>query len=373
MVQQHVLLADRREDVALEVLNPLGHARGEWRPEQVGARRAAEFRKVGQAENSRHVDHLVVAHAQCAHDQLAQVGRSARGHLEPDDLAAAAALQRGLEFAHEVLGFLLDLEVAVTQHAEGAEAEPGVAGEQPVEEDLEEPLERKIPDLSLGPGREAHHARDLVRHRQQRLEHRVVLFAAQLQAHRKAAVGDEGERMRRVDGEGRQDREDLLEEVAFQGLHVRDPQVAGPEDIDAFRTKQLAQDRPAVLLAQHERAGVGVYSAQLLGRRQPIGAMRGDAFAQQAAQAGDADRIELVEVRARDRQEPDPLQQRRGRVLRLGHHSPVEREPAQLAIDEAVGSGRIEVGQGARARDRRREKVGVHGGGDGGIGHGSAP
>ena len=32
VVQQHVLLADRGEDVALEVLHPLGHARGEGRP-----------------------------------------------------------------------------------------------------------------------------------------------------------------------------------------------------------------------------------------------------------------------------------------------------------------------------------------------------
>ena len=47
----------------------------------------------------------------------------------------------------------------------------------------------------------------------------------------------------------------------------------------------------------------------------------------------DPDLEELVEVRARDAQEPEPFQQRRGGVARLLEHPPVERELTQLPVD----------------------------------------
>ena len=56
--------------------------------------------------------------------------RHRRFDLEADHVAAAAALQRRLVRAHQILGFLLDLDVAVAQHAEGALALDLKAGEQ---------------------------------------------------------------------------------------------------------------------------------------------------------------------------------------------------------------------------------------------------
>ena len=62
----------------------------------------------------------VVADVELLHHEALQP----RGHLpvdlEPDDVAAAPALQRGLVERHEVLGLLLHLDVAVAQHAKGA-------------------------------------------------------------------------------------------------------------------------------------------------------------------------------------------------------------------------------------------------------------
>ena len=60
-----------------------------------------------------------------------------------------------------------------------------------------------------------------------------------------------------------------------------------------------------------------------------------------AAEAGNTHHEELVEVRRRDRQEAQPLEQRMANVLGLVEHARVEREPRQLAIDEAVRRGQI--------------------------------
>ena len=289
----------------------------------------------------------------------AQVGGRVGGHGELDHLAAAAALQRGLELAHEVLGLLLDLEVAVAQHAEGAVAEHDVAGEELAEEDLEQRLERQEAGLALGPVGQADEARNLAGDRQQRLEHGVVGVAPELQAHGEAAVGDEGEGVRRVDGERREDREDLVEEVALHELEVGALEVGGAEDLDALVAHELAQDAEAFLLAHHQRAGVGVDAAELVGGGEAVGARDVHAGAHQAAQAGDADGVELVEVRGGDREEAHPLEQRHGRVLGLGHHPPVEGEPGELAVDEALGAGDVEAGQAAAGRGDGVQEVGV--------------
>ena len=52
-------------------------------------------------------------------------------------------------------------------------------------------------------------------------------------------------------------------------------------------------------------------------------------------QAGDADHEELVEVRRRDGGELDALEQRHRRVGGFLEHALVERQPRQLAVDEA--------------------------------------
>ncbi len=57
-------------------------------------------------------------------------------------------------------------------------------------------------------------------------------------------------------------------------------------------------------------------------------------------EAGDADLEELVEVRRRDRQEPELLQERVRGVAGLFQDPLVEVEPAQLAVDEEAGVGR---------------------------------
>ena len=109
---------------------------------------------------------------------------------------------------------------------------------------------------------------------------------------------------------------------------------------------------------------------QLLRRRAAVRRDGGDAGLRLADQAGDAHRVELVEVGRADRDEAQPLQQRMARVLRLLHHAVVEVEPGQFAVDEAVGavrrdraaaaaSRRVGGREGRRAVCRRMAALGV--------------
>ena len=67
-------------------------------------------------------------------EALADQGLELVGHvgleLQPDHPAAAAALDRAAEEADQILGLLLDLDVAVADDPEGAAAEQFVAGEE---------------------------------------------------------------------------------------------------------------------------------------------------------------------------------------------------------------------------------------------------
>ena len=77
----------------------------------------------------------------------------------------------------------------------------------------------------------------------------------------------------------------------------------------------------------------------------------GEAGVDAALQAGDAHHEELVEVRGEDREEVRALEHRQPRVLGELEHALVEREPAELAVEVALG------GQLGRAVDVERFEV----------------
>src|SRR3990172_2763127 len=81
------------------------------------------------------------------HDEALQP-RWHRGlDLEPDHRAAASTLQRRLEQAHQILGFLLHLDVAVTQDPERTLTSHSIAGEQPRDEETDDRFEPDEPDF----------------------------------------------------------------------------------------------------------------------------------------------------------------------------------------------------------------------------------
>ena len=77
VVEEHVLLADRREHVAVVVLHAFGDAGGEGGPEEVGAFVEHEFLEVGRADEAVDLDHLVLGDVEFVHDEGAQfLGRA---------------------------------------------------------------------------------------------------------------------------------------------------------------------------------------------------------------------------------------------------------------------------------------------------------
>ena len=95
------------------------------------------------------------------------------------------------------------------------------------------------------------------------------------------------------------------------------------------------QRAPHRLLVGNEFAGSLVDARDLLGRCETVIARRRDAGGDHAFEAGDADHIELVEVRCGDRKKPQPFQRGVALVLRLLQHTAIERQPGEFPIDEA--------------------------------------
>ncbi len=175
----------------------------------------------------------------------------------------------------------------------------------------------------------------------------AVAGACELQRDGEAEIGNERERVRRIDRERRQQRKDLPQEVLLEPGPFPLGDIRPVDQHDPLLRQHLAQFAPALLLVAGQHRNRLGDAHQLLGRRQPVRALEGDAFAHLAAQAGDADHEEFVEVVGRDRQKPHPLQQRMGLVGGLLEHPAVEMQPGQFPVDEALGTA-------AQARPRRR-------------------
>jgi len=144
--------------------------------------------------------------------------------------------------------------------------------------------------------------------------------------------------VRRVDGQGRQYREDPFREQGSHAVLLRRRQLVPGEDLDA-----LGGQRGADLLLEDtrlfgdERAdALEQFGVQLAGHL--AGHLRhGDARGDAALQTGDADHEELVEVGGEDREELGALDQGDAtRVLRQVEDPVVEVEPALFAVEVAV-------------------------------------
>src|SRR6185295_8170729 len=116
VVHHDLLLADGREAVAVELADALGKADFERLESEIGALRNNELSGAGQSQHARLAEHPLVAKIEFLHHEALQAGGHLAVDLEPDDIAAPPALQSRLILRHEIFGFLLDLDVAVTQH-----------------------------------------------------------------------------------------------------------------------------------------------------------------------------------------------------------------------------------------------------------------
>ena len=119
-----------------------------------------------------------------------------------------------------------------------------------------------------------------------------------------------------------------------QALAARGERVVGLDNHNDYYDPQLKRDRVAALCP-----GLDIRHLDLVdrdGMAALFDEVRPDRVVHLAAQAGDPDHHELVEVVARDGEEAQPLQQRVGGVHRFFQHPRVEGEPRYFAVQVAT-------------------------------------
>ena len=155
---------------------------------------------------------------------------------------------------------------------------------------------------------------------------------------------DVRERVRGVDGERHQHREDLRLEVLGEPGALVVLELVPRDDLDAGLGQRRAHLRgPGVRVPQLQRVRVGGDVGEHLLRRAADVRRNGEPGDDAALEARDAHHEELVEVAREDREEVRPLEHGKRRILGEFEHALVEREPAQLAVEVAVvGQLRVE-------------------------------
>ena len=171
----------------------------------------------------------------------------------------------------------------------------------------------------------------------------AVALVGQPQRDGEAQIGNEGKRMRRIDRQRRQHRKNLLAELRRPDIRGRVGRVRRRSTtlMPASRNSACSVAQIVCWSAISSRGRL-VDLRKLLGRRQAVGAGRGDAGAHHAHQAGHAHHVEFVQVGGGDRQKAHPLEQGMAAVLRLLDHPAVEGQPGQFAVDEALRRRRID-------------------------------
>ena len=111
MVDDQVLLPDGGEAVAAMVADAAGITRRVGHEFEIGPIEARDLRHLVERKHAVDLEHAVVGGAEGALHEALQFGRHQRLDVEPDHRAAAAALERGLEQSHQVLGFFQDFQL----------------------------------------------------------------------------------------------------------------------------------------------------------------------------------------------------------------------------------------------------------------------
>ena len=178
----------------------------------------------------------------------------------------------------------------------------------------------------------------------------AVLAVAQLQRDREAEIGNERERMRRVDRQRRQHRKDLLagNDPPARRVSSLDSASAAMLSMPSFCSSTAAGRHRLFCWSSCSRPTSTRSCSSCCSGVRPSGLRSDNALAHLAGEAGHAHHEEFVEVGGRDRQEAHPLQQRMADVLRFLQNAAVELQPGEFAIDEAVGIARnaVAVGRG---------------------------
>ena len=164
----------------------------------------------------------------------------------------------------------------------------------------------------------------------------VVAWPEQFEGDRKAEIGDEWKWMRRIDGKRRQDRKNMGQEMLAQPFRFRLVEIRRIDQRYSRALQLLAQLAPAALLFRRQKVYALADLGKLFGRRKPVLGWRRDSGAHLAAKTGNPHHEEFVEIVGGNRQKPQLFEQGMIAVRGLQQDPPVEFEPGQFAVDEAL-------------------------------------
>ncbi|OPZ52057.1 MAG: hypothetical protein BWY91_02474 [bacterium ADurb.BinA028] len=346
MVQQDVLRADRREEVAL--LRALGRGQvrvghgDERRVLELGPVEVTEEEQAAQVQRGGEAVGLGLGDTQLAGEQVQNAVGDGVLDLEPHRRAEAASGQLLLQRREEVLGVVLfDLEVFVAGHPEGVVLAHLHAGEQLVEVDRDDVFQGDEPGpLGAVVIAGLEHPKEPGQHRRHLDPGEVLrtgLGVDQDDGEVERKTRDVGERVGRVDGQRGEHREDLLAEQPVQRRALGLVEVAPAHDADALfvqRRTDLVPEDPRV--HPHEFLRRVLDPVEQLARLKPSGRADGEAGGDAALEPGDPDHEELVEVAGEDREELRPFDEGDGLVHRQLQHALVELQPRDLALEVAL-------------------------------------
>ena len=233
-MDDEILLPDRCEAIAAMLLHALGKSRRVHGKLQLGPIDRDQLRQFVERQHAFDQHDAGRNDVDVAGHESAQRFGHAGFDLQPDDRSAAASLKRAFVKAHEVFRLLLDLDVAVADDSKGALAQHFVAWKQQADERDDQSVERHKPrdhaERTVG---QPHEPLDAAGDAHERAHRSAVLRIEQLERQREAEIGDEGKRMRRIDRQRRQDREDMLKEVLLQPVPLAAGEIGDVEDDDA--------------------------------------------------------------------------------------------------------------------------------------------
>ncbi|EYF01279.1 Hypothetical protein CAP_8433 [Chondromyces apiculatus DSM 436] len=335
VVEEHVLLADHREDV-VGVPERGRHLGGERLVAQLTAFVVRDHgHQVGEVERAVDAVHVGALVDLQRPAEAGDAGLHALAHADLDayGVAAVAAPELCLDGGEQVLPLLLvDLQVPVPRDAERVGAPDlrrreellHVPGDHVLQQHEGAPL-----TLDRHPDQPAQHRRHLD-HREARLL--PLVLPREHDPEVDHLVPQVRERVPRVHREGRQHREDVGPEALVERGLRRGLQVLGLHQHDP----RLLQRREEVLVPQavrrvEEGVGPGADRRELLVRGEAVGGDLGDRSQRLRLEARHAHHEELVDVREEDPEELQPFEEG-GVRAGLGEHPAVELEPGQLAV-----------------------------------------